>query len=108
MPGAGTYGAVTFCGASDDAVVEARMGAADTEADADAEGEAVALAEAAPGPPVPVGDEHAVKAPAPAVAASPASMVRLRMVTILRHEPVLTLRIVRAVDHTPYGIRLRS
>jgi hypothetical protein len=108
VPGTGAYGDVTVCGASDDAVVEARIGAAEWEAEADAEGRAVALAEAVADPPVPLGDVHAVRAPAPAVAASPASIVRLRMVTILRYEPVLTLRIPRAVDHTPYGIRLRS
>jgi hypothetical protein len=72
---------VTFRGASDDALVEARMGAAETEAEAGAEAWAVALAEAVPGTSVPLGEVHAVRAPAPAVAASPASRVRLRMVT---------------------------
>jgi hypothetical protein len=71
---------VTLCAASEDSVVEARMGAAEADA------------VVAPLIPVPLSAEQAARLLLPAaVASSPRSTVRLRMVTILVGFAVITL-----------------
>jgi hypothetical protein len=71
---------VTLCGAKEESVVEARIGTLDRE------GEVV------PPIPTPVSAAQAARAvPPAAVARSPRSTVRLRMVTILIGFPVITL-----------------
>jgi hypothetical protein len=96
---------VTLCGASDEALVDARIGAAEAEAvvmpliPVSAEADADVDADGDPSTDG-VSAEQALETPAPAAPSSPRSTVRLRMVTILRGLPVMTLRIARAKDHT--------
>jgi hypothetical protein len=80
---------VTFRGAREDAVVEARIGAVEAGAPT-AFSVAVAQADSAP------------------AASTLKIKVRLRIVTMVRRGPVLTLRISRALHHTALRIRLRT
>jgi hypothetical protein len=74
-----------LCGASDEAVVEARIGAADP----DAAGMATSVSDVqAATPPVPA-----------AAAANPKISVRLRIVTIVREVAVHSLRAARGLRH---------
>jgi hypothetical protein len=89
VPAAGEYGVVMLCGASDEAVVEARIGAADADA------------VVAPEIPISVSDVQAARPPVPAAAAAnPKISVRLRIVTIVGEVAVHTLRTARGLRHT--------